>query len=174
LVNKDARALLRKIGTACVMAFISACVLVSPALAHLDLVATNPVEGQILDSVPKLVQLWFNEDLDPFESAIVVRDANGAQVDLGNFELAQGDRTEMRVGLPDDLAAGTYSVQWNAVHDADGHPITGEFSFRIKSASPGSQTETATFPVVLIVLAVGILPVGVVAVVIRNVRKRGS
>jgi copper transport protein len=124
--------------------------------AHSDLVRSEPEDGAILDSPPISVHLWFEYELDTFESQISVLDVNGNQVDLHDAEVNPEDRTELRISLPEDLPPGEYFVHWTAVDDTDAHPIQGEFSFTVKEtvATPASQSGTTT---ITLIIALGII-----------------
>ena len=84
--------------------------------------------------------MWFNDELDTFESTVAVFDANDRQVDLGDAQVNLEDRTLLQVSLPADFSPGTYTVRWTAVDDADGHPAGGELKFTIA----GTPAPTAT------------------------------
>ena len=105
-------------------------------VAHLDLKGSDPKNGEILDTPPKLVQLWFNEELDTFESSVAAFDFNGRQVDLEDSRVNPEDLTEMQVSLPNNLSSGVYTIKWIAVDDKDGHPIEGEIQFTVKGSLP--------------------------------------
>jgi len=129
------------------------------ALAHLDLKSSDPASGEILDVPPKFVRLWFNEELDTFESSVAVFDFKGIQVDLGNSQVNPEDRTEMRVSLPNNQPPGVYTIKWIAVDDKDGHPIEGEIQYTIKGSlsQPDQLTISSPATVIYLLLLVGIV-----------------
>ncbi len=131
--------------------------------AHLDLKRSDPESGEIFDEPPKFVQLWFNEELDTFESSIAVFDFNGIQVDLGNSQVNPEDRTEMRVSLPNNQSPGVYTIKWVAVDDKDGHPIEGEIQYTIKGSVPQPDQLIIFSPtsVIYLILLVGAVLVSV-------------
>ena len=61
------------------------------AAAHLDLRKSFPENGDIIETSPEFVQLWFNEELDTFESQIFVSDSEGNQVDLEDSKVNPED-----------------------------------------------------------------------------------
>ncbi|MFQ5922389.1 MAG: copper resistance protein CopC [Anaerolineales bacterium] len=137
-----------------------------PAAAHSDLVASDPSASEILGVAPETVCLWFEKEIDFFESTVAVFDSKGRQVDLGDSEVNPDDRRELRVNLPTDLKPGEYSVRWAVVDDLDGHPIEGEYSFTIE----GPSTDTTLPSTGLILLTVGVavvVMIGVMAIARR-------
>lgn len=101
-----------------------------PAAAHAVLQETVPADGASLDSPPDEVVLRFNEPVGAGLGAIRVYDTTGEQVDAGDASNAVDDATVLRVGMPDDLARGTYVATWTAT-SADSHPIRGAFVFDV-------------------------------------------
>lgn len=114
------------LGLMALMAMVGA----SPAWAHAHLVAaTPPVDGTVR-TPPKLVTISFTEKLEGKLSSIVVKDANGRQVDGGDTRLADSAGKTLTVTLR-DLAPGAYSVAWTAA-SVDTHRTTGTFGFTVK------------------------------------------
>jgi methionine-rich copper-binding protein CopC len=132
-----------------------------PAAAHSDLVGSDPTDGETLDEAPQTVRLWFEEEIDLFESTVAVFDSNERQVDLGDSEVNPDDRHELRVSLPTELNSGEYSVRWAVVDDLDGHPIEGEYGFLIE----GPPADTTLPSTGLILIAVGFAVVVLLGVV---------
>lgn len=97
--------------------------------AHIDLERAEPENRAILDAPPDRVKLWFDSELDTFESTVAVFDERGRQVDLGDAGISLEDRTLLQVSLPDDLPPGTYTIRWTAVDDEDAHPIDDVLTF---------------------------------------------
>jgi len=131
---------------AIILSLWAALLLPGSAVAHLDLKSSSPVRDEILEKSPELVQLWFNEELDSFESSVAVFDSNNIQVDLGDYKVNSADRTEMQVSLPNNLTPGVYTIKWNAVDDEDGHPLEGEIEFTIKGALPLVDQQVTSNP----------------------------
>jgi methionine-rich copper-binding protein CopC len=124
----------------------------TPAAAHSDLISSDPSDGETLGEAPQSVRLWFEKEIDFFESTVAVFDSNERQVDLGDSSVNPDDRHELRVSLPTELNPGEYSVRWAVVDDLDGHPIEGEYSFIIE----GPPTDTTIPSTGLILLTVGL------------------
>ena len=96
------------------------------ALAHDQLVSSNPSDGAKLDKQPEWLELEFSGDVQKIGTEIVV-DHNGKDVSAGEISV---DGTSVKSALPDDLGAGDYTVKWRVVSQ-DGHPISGDFTFSI-------------------------------------------
>jgi methionine-rich copper-binding protein CopC len=130
-----------------------------PAAAHSDIVRTEPADGAVLKHSPNKIILWFEKDLDTFESAFELVDTNGEEIDLGRVLFDQTDRGKMEAVLPEDLPPGIYSVHWTAVDDQDAHPITGQFSFTIAGIQEANKPQNAILssylPIFLILVIVG-------------------
>ncbi len=66
-----------------------------PALAHAELIATEPADHASLDEPPTEVVLTFTEEVTALPGAIRVFDANGERVDEGSVQGAAGiDRVD--------------------------------------------------------------------------------
>lgn len=101
----------------------------APVLAHAQLRSATPAAGGDVTVPPTEVVLSFSEPLESAFSSVVVRDAVGKRVDKTDSHVDQGDKTTMRVSLP-QLEQGIYIVQWRAL-TADTHRTEGAFIFRI-------------------------------------------
>lgn len=146
-------------------------VLITPGStkAHSVIKRSKPSEGEILDGSPEVVQIWFELDLDTFESSIAVLDSNGKRVDLADSRVNTADRTEMTVSLFSNLPPGDYTVKWIAVDDADAHQVAGEYIFSI--AGTPISTEQAGIPLWLISLLI-LVGGGIITLIVRGFRKR--
>jgi methionine-rich copper-binding protein CopC len=111
--------------------------LVGPATAaqaHNILVGTSPAGGSIAKVVPAAVTLTFNEPAVAIGTEIIVTGPAG-QEQSGAAVLVNNTVSEhLQPGSP----AGTYAVLWR-VTSADGHPVSGKFSFTAASPSPGQR-----------------------------------
>ncbi|WP_425841469.1 copper resistance CopC family protein [Microbacterium sp. PA5] len=110
----------------------------SPALAHDELLGTDPAEGAVLDEAPEAITLTFSGVLLDGDGAteIVVTDAAGTDLTAGEPVL-DGVRATQPL---DGAASGTIEVAWRVV-SSDGHPISGEFSFAVgEASSPTSES----------------------------------
>lgn len=90
----------------------------------------DPRVGSTIAAAPGRVRVWFDSELEPLFSAIVVQDAAGKKVDKGDGRVDPADPTLLEVSLP-PLPPGTYRVLWDVVA-RDTHRTRGDFTFIIK------------------------------------------
>jgi methionine-rich copper-binding protein CopC len=109
------------------------------AQAHNILVGTSPAGGSTAKVVPAQVTLTFNEPALALGTVIIVTGPAG-QEQSGAAVLVNNTVTEhLQPGSP----AGPYTVLWR-VTSADGHPVSGTFSFTATSPSPGERPTATT------------------------------
>ena len=121
-----------------------------PALAHSALVSSSPAAQEQVTGAPETVTLTFSDDIQPLGTEVVVSGSNGANLAEGDVAIAGPEVTQ---SLAAQRPAGAYTVTWRAV-SADGHPISGEFTFTASDAvgvvapndavSGGASAATAT------------------------------
>ena len=125
---------------ALVTAAVAALVLWGPgtpaAQAHDELVATVPAAGATAPTAPAQVELEMSGTPQPLGTQVLVSGPDGAPVSEGEVELRE---TTVVQPLRADLPAGAYTVAWR-VTSADGHQLTGEFSFTVaEGAAPAGD-----------------------------------
>jgi hypothetical protein len=98
------------------------------AHAHAFLDHADPRVGNTVKS-PRIVSLWFTQNLEGAFSAIEVLDANGARMNAGNALVDAKDRKLLRVPVR-ALPAGTYTVKWHVL-SVDTHTTEGNFTFHV-------------------------------------------
>src|SRR5713101_4163120 len=113
MINRFPRTPLTRRVTAASMLVLVVMVCWSAALAHAKLVRSQPSANATLKEAPKIIELWFSEELEPTMSTIIVTDQNGKHVDKNNVTLGEGNK-ELQIGL-EDLGSGTYTVEWRAL-----------------------------------------------------------
>lgn len=110
--------------------------------AHVTLDRSNPTPNSVLAQSPGEIRLWFSEPIEQRESTIRLFDRTGAE--LPEIQTRAGDTPESLVApLPKPLATGTYSIVWNALSAADGHPLQGYFTFTVGA---GADVAPVTVP----------------------------
>lgn len=119
-----------------------------PASAHTELVGATPGPGVTVNGEMRDLTLTFVTPLVAEGSQVVVRDPRGNDLAESTGTLGQ----QARVLLRPLARAGTYTVSYRAVA-ADGHPITGDYEFRVSErgaaaarsldGSGGDRTETS-------------------------------
>lgn len=110
----------------------------SPALAHDQLIGSNPKNGAKLDKQPEWLELEFSGNIQDIGTEIQVMH-DGKDVSAGEITI---EGRKVTSALPDDLGPGDYKVVWRVV-SSDGHPISGDLTFTIKdsNAAGGSTSE---------------------------------
>jgi len=109
------------------------------AQAHDELIGTSPAAGSTAAVAPARVTLTLSQPALAVGTIVIVNGPDGP-VQTGKPTLVNTTITQrVRPGSP----AGRYTVAWRAT-SADGHPVTGTFSFTAAKASPGVTTPTTT------------------------------
>lgn len=103
-----------------------------PASAHAVVIDTHPGPGAVLAEAPTEVSITFNETVSAEADSIIVIDADGGVVSGA----ASASGSTMAASIDPDTV-GWHAVSWWAV-SADGHPVSGAWTFRI-----GEGTEAA-------------------------------
>jgi methionine-rich copper-binding protein CopC len=106
------------------------CILPRASFGHAFPDHAEPKVGSTVSVAPRNIRIWFDSDLEPVFSTIVVHDSNGGKVDSGDGRVDPADPTLLEVSLL-PLRPGTYRVLWN-VAARDGHRTQGEFTFTVK------------------------------------------
>lgn len=110
----------------------------TPAAAHNVLRSTSPAASAVVDKVPSEVVLTFDEPALAMGTALVVTGPDGP-VQEGSARLIDNTvHQPVQPGAP----AGAYTVEWR-VTSADGHPISGSFTFTARSAGAASAAVSA-------------------------------
>jgi methionine-rich copper-binding protein CopC len=113
------------------------------AAAHTSLINSDPAKDAQTSTPPSAVVLTFSEDINPQFATVVVNSADGH-----NWAATQarvdGPRLTADIG-PQRLPNGRYTVGYRVV-SADGHPVSGSYSFTIVGAADPSPTSAATAP----------------------------
>ncbi|GBE64078.1 copper resistance protein C [Mycobacterium sp. MFM001] len=104
-----------------------------PAAAHATRVAADPAENAVLSAGPARVSATFNERLQTTFAAMTVVGPDGNLWSSGD---AQVQGAVVSVALRPLGPAGDYTVNYR-VTSADGHVVTGSWSFRLSVAGTG-------------------------------------
>ncbi len=130
------------------LAFIAA-LMAGPALigapvasAHTVRIATDPADNAALAHGPQRVSATFNEQLQPEFAAMSVVGPDGNLWSSGDPQV-QG--AVVAVGVRPLGPAGTYTANYR-VTSADGHPVSGSWSFRLTVAADGTPGPSASAP----------------------------
>lgn len=103
-----------------------------PASAHTGFVESQPSNGQTLRQTPRVVTVSFSEPPLPTGAALVALGPDG------RIQLPADTRgRSVEAPWPPDAPNGAYTLTYRVVA-ADGHPITGEVSFRLDVPRPSA------------------------------------
>lgn len=105
------------------------------AMAHAQLIKSNPPDKAQLKAAPTRVELWFNELLEQgFNSVEVFPASELSDKKHSNLAAAQpkvdaADKTHLSVDLS-ELKPGKYVIQYRVL-SRDGHSAPGRLTFEI-------------------------------------------
>ncbi len=111
----------------------------APGEAHSQEVASDPADKSQVQVVPAAVTMTFNENVLGVGTRIQVTGPDG-DVDEGATQVTNNI---VRQAVSPDAKAGRYVVLWK-VTSADGHPVSGQFTFVAASGSSAASTAQAT------------------------------
>ena len=112
------------------------------ASAHATRVATDPVENTELTQTPQKVSTMFSEAMQPEFAAMTVVGPDGNLWSTGD---PQVEGAVLSVGVRPLGPSGTYTVNYR-VTSADGHVVSGSWSFRLTVAGTGTPGPSASAP----------------------------
>ena len=105
-----------------------------PALAHTNLVNSDPAQGATLDRVPDRVRLEFDEPVETRFDPVNVYDENGNRVDVeGAGDSRENPRTVV-AGLEGLRGSQTYRVEYRVTAE-DGDPTEGAYTFTLSNGA---------------------------------------
>ncbi len=127
--------------TALVAALVAAAALAGAgvASAHAVRIATDPADKAALAQGPQRVSATFNEELQPQFAAMTVVGPDGNLWSTGDPDV-QGP--VVSIGVRPLGPTGTYTVNYR-VTSADGHPVSGSWSFQLTIAATGTPGPSA-------------------------------
>jgi hypothetical protein len=127
-------ALSRHPGRGIIVALLSVmclCMVPKDSFAHAYPDHADPKVGSTVSAAPSLVRIWFDSDLEPVFSMIMIHAAkDNTMVDKGDGRVDPSNPTLLEVSVP-ALPPGSYIVMWSVVA-RDGHRTSGNFTFTIK------------------------------------------
>jgi methionine-rich copper-binding protein CopC len=91
---------------------------------------SDPKVGSTVSGSPSSVRIWFDSDLEPAFSNLMVHGMDGKMVDKRDCRVDPSDPKLLEVSIP-PLPPGTYLVIWSVV-SRDTHRTQGQFTFTIK------------------------------------------
>ena len=112
-------------------------------LLHTELESSVPADGSVLEAAPESISLDYTTDVQLELSRVSVTDAQGNTVEVAPLAFLSEDRHDVLVaGLPGELPAGVYRVQWTTA-GPDGHALTGEISFTVEAPPPPAGQDSS-------------------------------
>jgi copper transport protein len=133
---------------ACLFALGLFAALPMPALAHAEVVESNPAANAALIEAPDSLTIAFSEPIDPDTSVIQLLDAQQQPIQgVGDLRLSD-DGLTATLALP-DLDPDVYTVSYQVVSRTDGHATAGFYAFLIDpsgAAPPPTDSASSTSP----------------------------
>jgi len=146
-----------------------------PAAAHTSLTATEPAADSTVQTGPARVTATFNEELQPAFAAVTVVGPDGNLWSAGEPEVRG---TTASVPVRPLGPSGRYTVNYR-VTSADGHVVSGAWSFIVTVPSTGTPGPAVVEPasrgrIALWPFAVGATALGAAAVTWTARRRRSG
>jgi methionine-rich copper-binding protein CopC len=110
------------------------------ASAHATRTAADPADGAQLTAGPQRVSATFNEAMQPAFAAMTVVGPDGNLWSVGDPKV---EGAVISVGLRPLGPSGTYTVNYRAT-SADGHVVSGSWSFGLTTSGAGTPGSPAT------------------------------
>ncbi|MET3613292.1 copper transport protein [Rhizobium aquaticum] len=120
-----------------IWALVALILLPNLALAHAQLLSSDPNDGAVLASAPAAVTLTFNEPVSPITIKLARPDGSVSLIDT-----IRSDGSAITITLPPALANGSYALSYRVISE-DGHPIGGTLGFSIGAPSAGGSAIAA-------------------------------
>lgn len=98
-----------------------------PAFAHSEKEGMTPADGATVSAVPETIQIRFNDGMRLTKMDMTHEDHPSVAVDLSG---STGFVKEYDLPIQ-AMGGGTYRFDWRGL-GADGHPMTGTFSFMVE------------------------------------------
>ncbi|KFF98255.1 hypothetical protein IQ62_25980 [Streptomyces scabiei] len=112
------------------------------AAAHTELQTSSPGAKAALFGLPPHVTLSFSDVMTQKYAQVSVTAPDGGSAAAGEPQVAG---KEVTLALKSGTAEGRYTVGYRVV-SADGHPVSGSYTFTVKEASGSSSSATAKDP----------------------------
>jgi methionine-rich copper-binding protein CopC len=133
---------LRLVLIAALVAAAAALAGAAVASAHAARIASDPTENAELATGPQRVSATFNEAMQPEFAAMTVVGPDGNLWSSGDPQVAGA---VLSVGVRPLGPSGTYTVNYR-VTSADGHPVSGSWTFALTVSATGTPGPSAAKP----------------------------
>jgi copper transport protein len=110
---------------------LAAAVLPAAALAHAQLIGSDPADGALLATPPTHLTLTFTEAVEPVGVGVLVAAPSGRPASRG---AARARGRELTVDVQ-ATEVGTYLVRWQVIAE-DAHPSRGDLTFSLGHRGP--------------------------------------
>jgi copper transport protein len=115
------------------------------APAHAFLERSEPSDGAVLRDPPRIIRLWFSEDVVARFSRVELLGDEGTPVGLRAVDAGTGARGLITFAAP-ALGRGVYSIRWTVLSEEDSHLRKGTLVFRVgagaRPAPAGGRDES--------------------------------
>lgn len=101
-----------------------------PVMAHAFPDHAVPGAGATLAQAPTVVTIYFDSELEPLFSTLIVKDEQGTQVSKGKGQVDDHNLMMLSTRLT-NLRRGIYHVYWSVVA-RDGHHTEGDYTFTLQ------------------------------------------
>jgi copper transport protein len=110
------------------------------AEAHAWLDRSRPAAGEVVQTGPPEVLLWFTEDIDIAFSYVQVLNSSGERVDNDDFHI-HSRKDQPGVTMQINVPNGTYTVIYDVLSIVDGHRTKGSFAYFVGApdSAPGDS-----------------------------------
>ena len=106
------------------------------ALAHANLVSSDPPTGSALAQAPKVITLEYSEDLDPTFTQVELLNGSFQVVIPGPGVIDPAKPKIMTLAVNTPIPDGIYSAVWKARSAVDGHITHGTVGFSVGASAP--------------------------------------
>ncbi|WP_040491341.1 copper resistance CopC/CopD family protein [Ilumatobacter nonamiensis] len=110
-----------------------------PVSAHTEFSGSTPSDGDVVDAPVESVSLVFTGEAEESGDGFVALDASGQIREPDDVSTV--DNQVFTLSFDPALAGGDIGIRWNVL-SADGHPISGAFSFTVTAPLPTTTTTT--------------------------------
>ena len=118
--------------TSLVVALAASALGASALVPHTHLVKSEPGKDSTVAVAPKEVKLFFSEAVKTSVAGVRLLASDSSVVATGALKTGEGKPAPIVAPITGALKPGKYRVMWRVAGD-DGHPISGDFVFTLKS-----------------------------------------
>jgi len=110
--------------------FVAPCLWCDQAMAHALLERSVPAPGAVVNIAPATITVFFDAELEPVFSSLIIKNKQGEKVSQGSGETQSSGPKSLTAKLS-TKAKGVYHVYWDVV-SRDGHRASGNFTFTVQ------------------------------------------